>query len=112
MFKRMVLKRVLGEVQRFENATKKQSIRLSDKQYISLSVYCGIRVVVLNYYCEGALRYFVSYGCWLGASDHGFGAGRFLVHFLDRYGWKWADRFCRHKHSFWICGRNFLQRQT
>jgi hypothetical protein len=31
MFKRMVLKRVLGEVQRFENTTKKRSIRLSAK---------------------------------------------------------------------------------
>ena len=36
VFKSITLKRVLDEVQRFENATKKQSIRLSDKQYISL----------------------------------------------------------------------------
>ena len=64
MFKRMVLKRVLGEVQRFENATKKQSIRLSDKQYISLSGYCGISREVLNYFYEGAPRYFISYGCF------------------------------------------------
>ena len=31
-----MLKRVLDEVGRLENAMKKQSIRLSDKQYISL----------------------------------------------------------------------------
>ena len=31
MFKRMVLERVLGAVQRLENATKKQSIRISAK---------------------------------------------------------------------------------
>jgi len=38
MFKRMVLKRVLDEVGRFENDMKKRS----------QSGYCGIRVVVLN----------------------------------------------------------------
>ena len=64
MFKSITLKRVLDEVQRFENATKKQSIRLSDKQYISLSGYCGISREVLNYFYEGALRYFISYGCF------------------------------------------------
>ena len=36
MLERKVLKRVLDEVGRLENAMKKQSIRLSDKQYISL----------------------------------------------------------------------------
>jgi hypothetical protein len=38
MFKRMVLKRVLDEVGRLENATKKRS----------KGSYCGIREVVLN----------------------------------------------------------------
>ena len=35
VFKRMVLKTVLGQVERLESATKRQSIRLSAKQYIS-----------------------------------------------------------------------------
>ena len=38
MLKRMLLKRLLGEVQRLENAMKKRS----------KGSYCGIREVVLN----------------------------------------------------------------
>jgi hypothetical protein len=38
VFKRMVLKRVLDEMQRLKNATKKRGKRS----------YCGIRVVMLN----------------------------------------------------------------
>ena len=60
-----MLKRGLGAVQRLENATKKRNIRFDTRT--TNWPFRDIAELVercLFIFCEGALRYFISYGCF------------------------------------------------